>query len=217
VQKIKTCFVLKRFLPNKNKLSVLTQDSGKIEIITRPINRIEELWPGMLLSCYIEKELTNSKIFTAQNIEIINSPIFNSTFNIDWAHLLLEICYYFLPLHAPEPEIFELLNYALNINLIDYYFFHQELNIIKKIFIVKILTYLGFYPTKNLIYYQAIYLDIIDSYINIIDKNKLKLLQTKLQSIKIEQIKQINYWIISSLGTHQNFRQFKTICSLKNI
>lgn len=216
MQKRETCFVLKRFLPNKNKLSVLTHNSGKIEIITSPGHKIETLWPGMLLAYYKNNELNNSKIFVISEIEVLNSPNFNQNFNIEWVHLLLEICYYFLPLHSPEPEIFKLINYALNIEILNKYFL-TEIIIIKKIFIIKLLELLGFYPTNNLIYYLAIYQDIIDSYINIIDKNSLELLKPKLQNINTEQMAQINNWIILNLGTHQNFKQFKAICSLKNI
>ncbi|MBU4269454.1 hypothetical protein KJ644_00300 [Candidatus Dependentiae bacterium] len=205
-------FVLKRFLPNKNKLSVLTKESGKIEIITRPTAKTIELWPGMLLSFYKENFANNSKIFIAQDLEILMSPDFDTNLNIKWAHQILEICYYFAPLSNPDKELFDHIYSCFNIMLLNRNF-SSELEIIKKIYLIKLLELLGFYPTTDLITYLSLYINIRSTYINIVDNNQLKLLKTNLQNINNAQISKIDKWIIASLATHPNFKFFRTICA----
>ncbi len=211
------CFVLKRFLPNKNKLSVLTENFGKIEIITRPNHKIIELWPSMLLSFNKNSRITDSKIFIAEKVEIIMTTLFDNTINIEWAHNILEICYYFIPLNHPEPKIFEFIYNSFNLNIIKNYF-PESMNIIKKIYTLKLLTLIGFYPEKNLTSLLVLYSNITNLYIKIVDKNRIKLIKENLQDInKAEQIARIDTWILKCIASHPCFRNFKTINSFKNI
>ncbi len=200
-------FVLKRFLPNKNKLSVLTQKFGKIEIITRPADRTLQLWPGMLLAFYPSEQ--NNKIFFAQNLEIMMSPHYNHVLNMEWVHQLLEICYYFSPLHNPANEIFRHIYNCFNVEVLKKQF-NDELFVIKKIYIIKLLELLGFYPTKDLIIYLSLYQDLCYMYINFIDKDNVKLLKNNLQKVQTMQIKKMDSWIRESLASHPNFKFFKT-------
>lgn len=200
-------FVLKRFLPNKNKLSVLTQKFGKIEIITRPTERILQLWPGMLIAFYPSEQ--SNKIFFAQSLEIMMSPHYNHILNMEWIHQLLEISYYFSPLHNPANEIFRHLYNCFNIEVLKKEF-NNELLIVKKIYIIKLLELLGFYPTKDLIIYLSLYQEICSMYINFIDKDKSKLLKNNLQKVKTIQLEKMDNWITQSLALHPNFKFFKT-------
>lgn len=207
-------FVLKRFLPNKNKLSILTKSSGKIEIITRPTERIFQLWPGMLLAfdplVPNKSWSTSNKIFFAQNLEIMMSPYYNNALSMGWVHQLLEICYYFSPLHNPANEIFRHLYNSFNIEFLDKQF-NSELFVIKKIYIIKLLELLGFYPTKDLIIYLSLYQELCSMYINSIDKDKVELLKNNLQKVGMIQIEKIDNWIKQSLVSHPNFKFFKTL------
>lgn len=213
-------FVLKRFLPQKNKLSIFSQNYGKIEVITRPINKISQLWPGMLISFQKTNNFNNSKTIIADNIEIILYPEFNTIITINWIHKFLEIIYFFAPLHSPEKELFKHLYNSFKLTK-DKNFSKNQLSIIKKIYTIKLLELLGLYPTNDLLVYLSLYVDI--SYIYTeqssfkdIDKNRIKILKDSLQEITNVQIGKIDNWIIKSLGTHPNFKFFKTVCTKNN-
>lgn len=201
-------FVLKRFLPNKNKISVLSQNLGKIEIITQPDEKIFQLWPGMLIYFYLDRQM--GKVFFVQNLEIVMSPYYDNILDMTWIHQFLEICYYFLQPQDPAKEVFGHLYNSFNISILNQYF-SDELFIIKKIYIIKLLELLGFYPERDLIIYLGLYIDLTSIYINFIDKDKIKLLKNNLQKVKREHILKINNWIRQSLIVHSNFRFLKTI------
>ncbi len=207
-------FVLKRFLPNKNKISILTQTLGKIEIILRPTERTSQLWPGMLLAFYPlvqnKQWSTGNKIFFAQNLEIMMFPYYNNVLSMEWIHQLLEICYYFSPLHNPANEIFRHLYNSFNIEVLKKHF-NNELFIIKKIYIIKLLELLGFYPKKDLIIYLSLYQELCSMYIDYLDKDKAKLLKNNLQKVETIQIEKMDNWIKESLSSHPNFKFFKTL------
>ncbi|MFH1461406.1 MAG: hypothetical protein ABIF12_00450 [bacterium] len=201
-------FVLKRFLPNKNKISVLSQNLGKIEIITRPAEKIFQLWPGMLIYFYLDKQM--GKVFFVQNLEIMMSPYYDNVLDMEWIHQHLEICYYFLQPQDPAKEVFGHLYNSFNISILNQYF-KDELFVIKKIYIIKLLELLGFYPERDLIVYLGLYIDLTSMYINFVDKDKVKLLKNNLQKVKREHILKINNWIRQSLAIHSNFRFFKIV------
>ncbi|MBD3273165.1 hypothetical protein GF385_02325 [Candidatus Dependentiae bacterium] len=201
------CFVLKRFLPNKNKLSVLSKNFGKIEIITRPTERTFQLWPGMLLAFNISGK--NTRIFFAQNLEILMSPHYDHILKMEWVHSLLEICYYFSPICNPAGDIFNHIYNSFNIHVFKK-FFLDELHIIKKIYLIKLLELLGFYPCVDLIVYLGIYQELTSIDIDFVDKDKIKLLKDNLQNVKTFEIKKIDNWIKKSLMHHSHFKLFKT-------
>lgn len=201
-------FVLKRFLPNKNKISVLSQKYGKINMVTRPIERSYSLWPGMLISFFSEK--LNNKIFFAQNIEIIMVPHYDHVLNINWIHKQLEIIYYFSAPQDPADNLFRYLYNSFKIAFFKKYF-KDEIFKIKTIYLIKLLELLGFYPERDLIFYLGLYIDLSSMYIDFVDKDKVKLLKNNLQKVDLNKIKQINFWVNSSLATHPNFKFFKTV------
>jgi hypothetical protein len=201
-------FVLKRFLPNKNKISVLSQKFGKIEIVTNPKEKIYSLWPGMLISFMLERQ--SNKIFFVQNLEIIMNPNYDHILDMSWVHKQLEIIYYFSAPQDPADQLFRYLFNSFNIHFFKKDFKDECLKI-KTIYLVKLLELLGFYPKKDLIIYLSLYIDLTSMYIDFIDNDNVKLLKNNLQNIDLNNLKYINFWINSSLATHPNFKFFKTI------
>lgn len=213
-------FVLKRFLPQKNKLSIFSQNYGKIEIITKPINKISQLWPGMLIAFQKTDYFNNSAIVIANNVEILLYPEFNKIITINWIHKFLEIIYFFAPLDSPEKELFKHLYNSFKLTK-DRNFSKNQLYIIKKIYTIKLLELIGLYPTNDLLIHLSLYIDISyiyteQSYFRNIDKNRIKILKDRLENITDIQIEKMDNWILKSLSTHPNFKFFKTVCTKNN-
>lgn len=201
-------FILKRFLPYKKKLSVLCNNKGKINLTTQPIEKCNNLWPGMLISFY--PTFINKKICLANNIEILINPHESTTSEFYYMHHILEICYYFAPLDNPCPEIFHFLYDYFSLVKIENHF-GNKINIIKKIYLIKLLCLIGFYPEKPLISILNIYDQIRSNSIDFNNHRKVQSLTKDLNEIELLYNKKINGWALSCLNSHPCFKLFKTI------
>jgi hypothetical protein len=186
-------FILKRFLPFKQKVSILSQSTGKINIVTNPITKCQQLWPGMLVTFNIINQSTN--MLMASHVEIVWNPEIKKSEDLFWLHELLQHCYYFSPLENPCPEIFyHLYNcfsiYKLKIRSKKLYFK------IQRIAIFKLLTLLSFYPEKELVKFLGLY--------NQLEKSKEtpKDFMNILQNINDTQIKKMDNWILKCINNH---------------
>ena len=208
MQNKEIAFILKRFLPQKQKLSILCLHKGKIEIITKPADKCTQLWPGMLIEFHAKP--TNKTIYFAENVEIILTPQENPFLDIHQIHHFLEICYYFVPLDSPCPEIFtHLYHYYLITQLKKPFLYH--LKAIQKIYILKLLQLLGFYTNSELAKYLNIYEQLTSRSVDFDDKQKVESLKRQLKMITNLQIKKIDNWILNCLNNHPYSKLFKTI------
>lgn len=199
-------FILKRFLPYKQKLSILCQHKGKIAATTNPELRCNQLWPGMLIS--FNYSSNTSSVYFACNIEIIMSPEIEKYSCIFWLHRFLEICYYFLPLEKPSHDIFlHLYNFFLLYKLEQK--FLTQIEIIKKIYLLKLLALLGFYPDKEFVLFLNLYEQLSFLYVDFKDQQKVEFLKWQLQKIKKVHEKKIDDWILNCISSHPCFNNFK--------
>jgi len=209
VQNKELGFVLKRFFPFKQKLSIFAQQKGKIDVITSPISVCSKLWPGMLVSFNTKK--TNKNIYISENIEILLSPQEDHFLNLAWIHHLLELCYFFIPQEKPQNEIFKHL-YSCFLILKLEHIFSNQFETIKKICSLKFMQLAGFYPRNNLEPLLNIYEQLTCMSIDIDDQQKVKFLKTALELITNAQIKEIDNWILNCVQNHPYVNSFKTIC-----
>lgn len=200
-------FILKRFLPNKQKLSVLSMSKGKIELTTQPINKCAQLWPGMMIAFQLTP--FNQKVWIATEIEIMMHPIKNDLSNIKWLHKILELSYYFLPLEQPCPETFaHTYNSFLIVNLEP--LFSAQIELIQRIYLLKFFNLIGFYPEDDLIKYFSIYDELTSQSINFDNVQQVKSLKMFFEKITVSQINKIDSWLISCIKSHPYCNYFKT-------
>jgi len=201
-------FILKRFLPYKQKLSVLHETKGKIGLITNPIKISQKLWPGMLIEFYSIQN--NNKITIANNTEIIHSHTSISADNLHWLHNLLELCYYSLPPECPAKEIFDFLGNCTTI-LKKPTFSNKKFEIIKKIILLRMLALLGFYPSDSFFssFEQSNLLSSI--FVDFSSKQKVESLKIDIKNINKFVNEDVDKWLFSSLKSHPLCRAFKTI------
>ncbi len=201
-------FIIKRFLPQKQKISLISQNSGKIEIVTKPPTKILQLWPGMIISFMQISNISSIKII--DKINIISFFENSENFNMNWFHHIFELCYYFIPLDNPCEEVFVFLNNCLAINYLEP-LLQQHTYLIKKIYETKLLELFGFYPDQPNCCYLKLYDDLTSSSIDIKDQAQVESLKIKLNKINNQDIKKLETWINNCLKSHPCFRLFKTI------
>jgi len=209
VEKKTLGFLLKRFFPKKQKLSLLCAHCGRMEATTSNPMICNSLWPGMLIS-FNYRSNQQKTIYFVSNVEIVMNPEFHSFIDINTLHHILEICYYFVPIENPSHQVFShLYNFFLLYKLESTFQTHQKL--IHQVYIIKLLTLLGFYPEKELLAYLGLYEDLTSLYVDFDDPQKVKSLTRKLHDITKRKEKKINTWILGCIESHPYFKNFKTI------
>jgi len=198
-------FVLKRFLPNKQKTSVLARTQGKINLVIKKKDVCSKLWPGMII-CFLAQEQTHNHL--CDDVEIIKTPTFQSKEDLQWLHHLLELCYFFTPLHNPHEELF---NYLYNYLTIveNKALFKNNIKLLQKLSIIHILHSTGFYK-------EGFKLDNFFKSVSTLFAHKekercLKEINNLLHSINHYQIKEMNNYIERGIKSHPCYKQFKTI------
>ncbi len=199
--------VLKRFLPFKQKISILNRISGKHNLITTPSNLSQKLWPGMIIEYQL---IRNSSVnIIANHINIIATLTNITKQNIKWLHSILEISYYSLPLAAPAPEIFEILYYSIRL-LSKQNIFDEKFKIIKKIYFLKLIHLLGICSYENYEAYSK-QLHLFSSvFIDISDELKVESVKVALEKIDKQTEKNIDLVINQSIKNHPFSKNFKT-------
>lgn len=121
----RTGIVLKRYMPKKQKISVLDAHLGRIEAVIRDERLLQCVWPGMELA-YIPIE--GPGFHYLDHASLIAAPFVSAQQDIGFLHHMLELSYYFLEINDVTPEIFSLVQFACMAN--------QELTHEQKVMIV---------------------------------------------------------------------------------
>lgn len=202
--------ILKRFLPFKNKISILSKTNGKHNLITLPSNLSQKLWPGMIIEYKLIKNNNNNINMISNHINIISTLTNITKQNIKWLHNILEVSYYSLPLASPAPEIFEIL--YLSIYLLDKQdIFNENFQIIKKVYFLKLINLLGISICENYDTYIK-QLDIFSSiFIDISNELKVESVKAALKKIDKKTQNNIDLLIKESIKNHPFSKNFKSI------
>jgi hypothetical protein len=177
--------LLKNYSPKKEKVSVLDSVLGRIEAVLHNAN-IRSLHNGTLFSYHAELRYTN--IYTFTTVEILDIPFGLAKHDIYFFHHMLELCYYFLPLHVACPSVFDLISMA----------FKQELDN-KPIILLRFFALLGIYPEEPP-FEKNYFLRLLSCPVETIIKEKLD----------DTQLKVLESWLLRCLEMHPYKKQFKT-------
>ncbi len=186
-----TGIVLKNYLPHKYKLSVLDCNLGRIEALVRNKKIIESLAHG----AHIEyMPIVQQPFYCLEGLELIDSPFIWAVQDLAFFHHMLEIAYFFLPLHAPMPTIFELFVTIYNLKALSEYE--------KKLIICKFFAVIGIYPDNAHTYFPALF-SLISSSRDII-----------LNEVEMIHTHELTAWIKACIAVHPYAHRFKTTAFL---
>ncbi len=203
--------ILKRFLPQKQKFSVLSRTFGKIEIVPQPLIIAERLWSGCIAAGILSKRSTQA-IFMSQETELLYIPVDQLAEHINFIHQILEICYYFAPLDVPCEDLFDAVYGMLRI-WSGLYRITSNSIALKRWYRMYILSLIGFVPqaayTRGIEHTRAL------SLLNV-DLHREACIELLNKIIAIDAMipdQDINEWSLACIKQHPNFRSFKTIFS----
>jgi hypothetical protein len=198
-----TGIVLKRFLPAQQKISVLTQSWGKINLIVKKTDMCQRIWPGMTLSFPLLSRIESSYIIETATIEAM--PHVEATPDVWLLYHLLELSYYFLPLEDYCPEAF-LIVQECNAYLKHQQKFQYQFVQLKSIFIARFLLTLGSFDYPYFI--QKI--DWSSFSIDFDDQQKVDSLKIHLAQLPQSFVEELDAWIFCCLKSHPMFKLLKT-------
>lgn len=210
--------VLRSFLPYKNKISVLTQRFGKSNLIVRPATgRFNRRRNGSNLSAGIAIKFFTKPGSTTlvSRFEVLIVPSMPLGPHLYWFHHLLEICYYFIPVGDISVDVFKLLRYALELSEKSYVF-DPYFHVVRKVFLLKILILLGFYPSRSaapndLIEVSYLFKDVVLVILDSSNIQKVRSLHVLLGNVSKQTIKEIDKWVLGCLYEHPHVEYFKTL------
>ncbi len=160
---------------------------GRIEAIVESKGIRPILSHGALLT-YFTQSTTTTKLYVLREVETIFIPFELAREDIYFLHHMLELCYFFLPLHAPAPTIFELLTTM---------FANPFGN--KPIMLMRFFAFVGIYP-EDLPFEESYFLHLLSCPFETI-------LKEKLDAVKL---KMLQSWLLRCLAMHPYENQFKT-------
>ncbi len=179
--------VLKTYLPAKHKLCLLDDQLGKIMAVP---NRDDIGYGAFIL--YQAREQNGFYFMYA--IEIIDLPLMLGKDDILFVHHVLELCYFFVPLHEQIPGLCHL--------LIKLYNCEKIVNNIqaKKIFLFQFFAALGLYPEGARFqtpYFHQLAAASIDN--------------IALYPIDLMIEQELDNWLLSCIALHPCTHNFKTV------
>lgn len=182
----RTGIVLKTYFPKKRKIMVLEAQTGKAQYV--PAH--EDICVGTLLEYYVPADEHNLFIYS---VEKIGLPMLLARDDILFLHHIFELCYYYVPMGSPAPEVFALLIYL-----------YQRDALIgavtaKKLVLVKLFALLGIIPDAKISNKQAFKI--------ILGIPVDRLLQ---EDIDLEMERDIDIWLHHCIALHPYGNHFKT-------
>lgn len=201
-------FVLKRFYPHRQKISLLTYAHGRINVSYNLKEQGQRMWPGMEIQGTIER-LHDS--WNISGIKIIQTPCFQNHNHMLWLHHILELCYYFLPLDNPVPEVYFFLQ--------KYYFIiekskkltpSQQMGL-HELCVIRFLILTGAYNITHIADYISLFDEITEGFIDFDDATCIEYYEKKITILQPAKAKK---WIFDCLQKHPMIKAFKTVQDL---
>jgi hypothetical protein len=178
--------VLRIHSPRKQMVTILDKEDGAVTYVPDAL-----LCSGAFLH-YIVIKKNNLLLLHAS--EQINLPLNLAKHDILFLHHVLELCYYFLPIGSPAPEVFEHLQQLYTCE-------HIALSrVIKKLFLVRLFLLFGVYPEDtrlhaSLLQYGA--RSLVD--------------MTTQEFVNLENENMVDAWLHSCIAVHPRSSLFKTV------
>ena len=96
--------VLRQYPHHPHKFSVITQTLGKITLVVRNKYVLDRINPGSVIEFHHTEQ--NQMVHLVQNCSVIFTPLPTTNLDLIWLHHILELSYYFVPLHQQTKEMF---------------------------------------------------------------------------------------------------------------
>jgi hypothetical protein len=195
--------IIKNHYPLRRKVVILDPFKGKYEYIYGHTSRAKMLQAGTYVY-YSYKD-----IYTRQALDDVDIVCMAPCVTHDdlyFLHHVLELCYYFLPLHEPQENIFQLIK-----NMYDSFHIYQQAEY-RRIFLCQFFAKLSIYPDNRDAYSPGII-----RLISLINNSMVGSHTYTRYMLDNVQHPHVKHWLIGCMNTHSHSRYFKTIGFMKKL
>lgn len=182
-----TGIVLKTFVPKKQKIAVLDQYAGRIDVVIFGAY----VSPGSHISYALKSART---VIQISDVTLENLPLHLAREDLLFLHHILEILYHFLPIGGCIEGIFELLHNLFLIKPVAWSI-HG-----KKIFVFRLLMIIGMYPETQILSVPHIRI-----------LNNIQVDTMHATHLDLECGKALDQWLRHVIGHHPLIEYFNTI------
>jgi hypothetical protein len=183
-----TGIVLKNYLPKKYMLSVLDPQLGRIEAVVSQWRLLDRIAHGARIQY---QPVQKGSLYRLDGFEIIDAPFFWARTDLLFFHHMLELVYFFVPLHITVTAVFNL--------LVKIYTLEELSDNIKRFIICHFFCLLGLYPENAPRYFPALF-SLISSSSEII-----------LSEVEKLDKQELNNWIKACIQLHPYAHRLKTL------
>ena len=205
-------FIVRRFLPHKQKISVITHTMGKISLVIKNPITCSRFWPGMLINFALSEK--NSSFHEAQELEIIDLFAYSSPDDTQWTQQLLELSYFFVPTNSICDDIYLFLTQCL-------WLAHQKnrfSSLPKELYLISFIRFfilIGFYPPAHILQLGILFENFLTNSIDFNDHQNIESVKEYLQVIHKKGLQEAHLWVTECIKSHPNFASFKTMDILR--
>jgi hypothetical protein len=133
----------------QNRACVLGAESGKLNIVVRRWQQIRFMSSGAHILADVTRTAGSTRI-VLDNITLLSTPMNMRHDALAWLHMLLELCFYFLPLEKPASSVYRILLHAESVAKAEHFETAAEMEFVQNSFVVSLMAHLGFYPEEHL-------------------------------------------------------------------
>ena len=202
--------VLKSFLP-RNKISVLTKGSGKLNLAIRPAAHMFS--PGTVIKFFAKNR--GERVILPSRLEVLAVPLHALADHLYWFHHILEICYYFVPLGARCTELFWLVQCCFELESKSH-LFEPHFSVVKKACLVKLFLLLGVCPQTRVEpqEFEALFDRLVLASLDSANVQKVRSLRVLVRE---KDVKKIDTWLLRCIQEHPHAAHFKTLSFFNKI
>ena len=134
----------------------------------------------------------------------------------NWFHNILEITYFFLAYHDPSEKVFNLI-YSSLLFFTQYRKLTHHFSFISRLYVLKLLIFIGFYPKKEIFNVLSIFDKLIWGSVDLLDKQKVTSIVEKCDLYSATIIPTLDLWIKKCVRRHPQYNLFKTTQNYNNL
>ena len=219
--------IVKNPLAGSPKICILTQEYGKIPLMAFKHHQRTRMGLGNFVQSVVLHDQHNS--FIVQSVELLAQPSLNYT-DLGWFHHLLEISYFFCPMHQPAEDVYLVLQTSLKfllasplilslskdeaqgarksgINITE----TTEWQVIQLSLIGHLLMLFGFYPPPRFANALNSIKKLLTTTIDFQAPQNLELLKQSTAMLQEQDLAQYHAWLLACINTHPRISGFKTL------
>ncbi|MBM3893523.1 hypothetical protein FJ365_03955 [Candidatus Dependentiae bacterium] len=196
--------VVKNPIIGSPQFCLLTEEYGKIPVIAFKHHQRTRMGLGNFVQSVVLHDQHNS--FIVQSVELLAQPTLNYK-NLGWFHHLLEISYFFCPMHQPASEVYTTLQTSLKLLLIEI----SEREAIQLSLIGHLLILFGFYPPPHFAEALNSIKPLLAMTIDFQAPQNLQLLKQSAAMLQEQDLSQYHTWLLACINSHPRISGFKTL------